>query len=70
MILNGDEVMKNTVHLQLSKERHIKKSKKRSFGRGTLSYNLRDRESSSIISIEKIIDYHDVGEYAAILVSL
>ena len=31
MILNGDEVMKNTVHLQLSKERHIKKIKKRSF---------------------------------------
>ena len=31
MILNGDEVMKNAVHLQLNKERHIKKSKKRSF---------------------------------------
>lgn len=31
MILNGDEVIKNTVHLQLSKERHIKKIKKRSF---------------------------------------
>ena len=31
MILNGDEVMKNTVHLQLSKERHTKKIKNRSF---------------------------------------
>ena len=31
MILNGDEVIKNAVHLQLSKERHIKKIKKRSF---------------------------------------
>ena len=42
MILNGDEVMKNTVHLQISKERHIKKIKKRSFGRDTLSYNQRE----------------------------